>query len=67
MKQWFQGFSLAPAIGYSPKIVPDVREFAVQFGQFVRGDFWECTLYSNAQWYNSIFVLFNDRWLAKFL
>ena len=29
----FQGFSLASAIGHSPKIVPDVREFAVQFGQ----------------------------------
>ena len=23
------------AVGHSPKIVPDVREFAVQFGQFV--------------------------------
>ena len=34
-----QGFSLASAIGHSPKIVPDVREFAVQFGQFVRDDF----------------------------
>ena len=26
-----QGFSFASAIGHSPKIVPDVREFAVQF------------------------------------
>ena len=34
-----QGFSLASAIGHSPKIVPDVREFAVQFGQFVPDDF----------------------------
>ena len=34
-----QGFTLASAIGHSPKIVPDVREFAVQFGQFVRDDF----------------------------
>ena len=30
-----QGFSLASAIGHSPKIVPDVHDFAVQFGQFV--------------------------------
>ena len=44
-----QGFSLASAIGHSPKIVPDVREFAVQFGQFVRDDFRERTLYGNAQ------------------
>ena len=36
-----QGFSLASAIGHSPKIVPDVREFAVQFGQFFRDDFSE--------------------------
>ena len=34
-----QGFSLASAIGHSQKIVLDVQEFAVQFGQFVRGDF----------------------------
>ena len=40
-----QGFSLASAIGHSPKIVPDVREF----GQFVRGDFRKCRLYGNAQ------------------
>ena len=45
----FQGFSLASAIGHSPKIVPDVREFAVQFGQFVRDDFKKCILYGNAQ------------------
>ena len=45
----FQGFSLASAIGHSPKIVPDVREFAVQFGQFVRDDFQKCILYGNAQ------------------
>ena len=44
-----QGFSLALAIGHSPKIVPDVREFAVQFGQFVRDDFQKCILYGNAQ------------------
>ena len=44
-----QGFSLASAIGHSPKIVPDVREFAVQFGQFVRDDFQKCILYGNAQ------------------
>ena len=43
-----QGFSLASAIGHSPKIVPDVREFAVQFGQFVRDDFQKCILYGNA-------------------
>ena len=53
----FQGFSLASAIRHSPKIVPDVREFAVQFGQFVRDDFQKCILYGNAQWFNSIFVL----------
>ena len=40
-----QGFSLASAIGHSPKIVPDVREFAVQFGQFVRDDFPKRMLY----------------------
>ena len=34
-----QGFSLGSAIGHSPKIVPDVQEFAVQFGQFVRDIF----------------------------
>ena len=34
-----QGFSLASAIGHSPKIVPVVRDFAVQFGQFVRDNF----------------------------
>ena len=44
-----QGFSLASAIGHSPKIVPDVREFAVQFGQFVREDFRKRTLYGYAQ------------------
>ena len=44
-----QGFSLASAIGHSPKIVPDVREFAVQFGQFVRDDFRKGMLYGNAQ------------------
>ena len=44
-----QGFSLASALGHSPKIVPDVREFAVQFGQFVRDYLRERTLYSNAQ------------------
>ena len=41
-----QGFSLASAIGHSLKIIPDVREFAVQFGQF---DFRKHTLYGNAQ------------------
>ena len=45
----WQGFSLASAIGHSPKIVPDVREFAVQFGQFVRDDFRKHTLYGYAQ------------------
>ena len=45
----FQGFSLASAIGHSPEIVPDVREIAVQFGQFVRGDFQKLILYGNAQ------------------
>ena len=44
-----QGFSLASAIGHSPKIVPDVREFAVQFGHFVRDDFRKRMLYGNAQ------------------
>ena len=44
-----QGFSLASAIGHSLKIVPDVREFAVHFGQVVRDDFREHTLYGNAQ------------------
>ena len=44
-----QRFSLASAIGHSPKIVPDVREFAFQFGQFVRDDFRKSTLYGNAQ------------------
>ena len=44
-----QGFSLASAIGHSPKIVPDVREFAVQFGQFVRDEFRKHMLYGNAQ------------------
>ena len=43
-----QGFSLASAIGHSPKIVPDVREFAVQFGQFVRDNFQKRTPYGNA-------------------
>ena len=45
----FQGFSLASAIGHSPKIVPDVREIAAQFGQFVRDDFRKRTLYGYAQ------------------
>ena len=44
-----QGFSLALALRHSPKIFPDVREFAAQFGQFVRDDFWKRTLYGNAQ------------------
>ena len=44
-----QGFSLASAIGHSPKIVPDVRDFAVQFGQFVRDDFRKHALYGYAQ------------------
>ena len=39
-----QGFSLASALGHSPKIVPDVGEFAVQFGQLVRDDFRKRTL-----------------------
>ena len=43
-----QGFSLVSAIGHSPKKVPDVREFAVQFGQLVRDDFQKGTLYGNA-------------------
>ena len=49
MNPVFQGFSLASALGHSPKIVPDVRELAVQFGQFVRDDFRKRTLYGNAQ------------------
>ena len=44
-----QGFNLASAIGHSPKIVPDVREFAVLFRQFVRDDFRRHTLYVNVQ------------------
>ena len=44
-----QGFSLASAIGHSRKIVPDVRDFAVQFGQFVRDDFRKHMLYGYAQ------------------
>ena len=44
-------------IGHSPKIVPDVRVFAVQFSQFVRDDFRKRTLYGNAHWCNSIYVL----------
>ena len=44
-----QGFCLASALGLSPKIVTDVRELAVQFGQFVRDDFRKCTRYGNAQ------------------
>ena len=44
-----QGFSLASALRHSPKIFPDVREFAVEFGQFVRDDFRNRTLYGNAQ------------------
>ena len=32
------------AMGHSPKIVPDVREFAVQFGQFVRDENARCTV-----------------------
>ena len=51
-----QGFSLVSAIGHSPKIVPDVREFAVQFGQFVRDDFRKRTLYGYELWCNSIFA-----------
>ena len=46
LKSMTQGFSLASALGHSPKIVPDVREFAVQ--HFVRTGFWP-TLYGNAQ------------------
>ena len=49
-EKWgLQGFNLASAIGHSPKIVPDVQEFAVQFGQFVRDDFRKRTLYGYAQ------------------
>ena len=48
-EQSVQRFSLASAIGHSPKIVPDVREFADQFGQFVGDDFQKCILYGNAQ------------------
>ena len=44
-----QGFSLASPLRHSPKIVPDVQEFAVQFGQFVRDDFRKHTQYGNAQ------------------
>ena len=39
-----QEFSLVSALGHSPKIVPDVQEFAVQFGQSVRDDFRKRTL-----------------------
>ena len=41
-----------------PKIVPDVRDFAVQFGQFVRDDFRKHTLYGYAQWYRRVFNTF---------
>ena len=44
-----QGLSLASAIGHSLKIVPHVREFAIQLVQFVRDGFQKCTLYGNAQ------------------
>ena len=43
------------------KIVPDVGQFAVQFGQFVLDDFRKHTLYGNALRCNSIFVLKKDR------
>ena len=43
------GFKLASAIGHSPKIVLDIRDFAVQFGQFVRDDFRKHMLYGYAQ------------------
>ena len=56
-----QGFSLVSAIGHSQKIVPDVRKFAVQFGQFVQDDFQKRVLYGNAQRCNSTFTLKNDR------
>ena len=39
-----QGFSLVSALGHSPKLVPGVREFDVQFGQFVRDDFRKRTV-----------------------
>ena len=53
-KYGHQGFSLASAIEHSPKIVPDVQDFAVQFaGQFVRYDFRKHTLYGYAQRCNS--------------
>ena len=40
-------FGVGPRHG--PKIVPDVREFTGQFGQFVRDNFQTGTLYGNAQ------------------
>ena len=40
----YQGFSLGSALGHSSKIGSDVRVFADQFGQFVRGDFQKRTL-----------------------
>ena len=33
------GIQFGFGLGHSSKIVPDVREFSVQFGQFVREDF----------------------------
>ena len=35
--------------GCRDSVWPDVREFSVQFGQFVRDDFRKRTLYGNAQ------------------
>ena len=44
----FQGFSLGSAITHSPKIIPDVREFAVLVEQFVGDEFWKPRMYGNA-------------------
>ena len=55
VKQLHSGIQFVSALGHSPKIVPDVQEFTVQFGQFVRDDFWKPTLYGDAL----VFLFYN--------
>ena len=58
----FQGFSLVSALVHSPKIAPDVREFAVQIGQLSETIFGSahCTVMHS----DAIVFLF---YLAKYL
>ena len=58
-----QGFSLASALGHSPKNNPDVRDIDDQAGHFIREGFFGLTLYLIV---GKVFILKNDCRLVRF-